>query len=81
MKKMVETWVREAWRLNEGLRVATLNKDLLFLEFESPEEAKWVLELGRRNFRGEVLQLERWNLDFGCIRRKGSHSTCGKRRS
>ena len=70
-EKMVETWVREAWRLNEGLRVATLNEDLLFLEFESPEEAKWVLESGKRNFKGGVLQLERWNPDSGCIRRKG----------
>ena len=55
---MVETWGREVWRLNEGLRVATLNEDLLFLEFESLEEAKWVLKSGRRNFRGGVLQLE-----------------------
>ena len=54
------------------MRVVTLNEDLLFLEFESPEEAKWVLESGRRNFRGRVLQLERWNPDAGCIRRKGS---------
>ena len=71
-EKMVEGWVREAWRLNEGLRVATLNEDLLFLEFESPEEAKWVLESGRRNFKGGVLQLEPCNPNSGCIRRKGS---------
>ena len=50
-EKMVETWVREVWRLNEGLRVATLNEDLLFLEFESLEEVKRVLESGRRNFK------------------------------
>ena len=54
------------------MRVATLNEDLLFLKFKSPEEAKWVLESGRRNFRGGVLQLERWNPYSGCIRRKGS---------
>ena len=71
-EKMVETWVREAWRLNKGLRVVTLNEDLLFLEFESPKETKWVLESGRRNFRGGALQLERWNPYSGCIRRKGS---------
>ena len=54
------------------MRVATLNEDLLFLGFESPEEAKWVLESGRRNFKGGVLQLEPWNPDSRCIRRKGS---------
>ena len=54
-EKMVEIWGREVWRLNKGLRVATLNEELLFLEFESPEEAKRVLESGRRNFRGGEL--------------------------
>ena len=43
-EKMVEIWGREVWRLNEGLRVATLNEELLFLEFKSPEEEKRVLE-------------------------------------
>ena len=71
-EKMVEIWGREVWRLNEGLRVATLNEELLFLEFESPEEAKQVLESGRRNFRGGELQLERWNPYSECIRSKGS---------
>ena len=71
-EKMVEIWGREAWRLNEGLRVATLNEELLFLEFDSPEEANRVLVSGRRNFRGRVLQLERWNPYYGCIRNKGS---------
>ena len=63
---------REAWRLNEGLRVAHLNEGILFLEFESSVEAKRVLESGRRNFRGGILQLERWDPYYGCIRRKGS---------
>ena len=71
-EKMFETWVREVWRLNEGLRVAPLNEDLLFLKFELPVEAKRVLESRRRNFREGVLQLERWNPYSGCIRRKGS---------
>ena len=86
--KVVEAWVREAWRLNEGMRLVTLNEDLLFLEFDSSEEAEWVLESRRRSFRGGVLQLERWSSDSGCIRRKGlvqeawiSHSTCGNLRS
>ena len=71
-ENMFENLFREAWRLNEGLRVAPLNEDLLFLEFESAVEAKRVLESGRRNFRGGILQLERWDPYSGCIRRKGS---------
>ena len=71
-ENMFEAWVREVWGLNEGLRVVPLNEDLLFMEFESSVEAKRVLESGRRNFRGGVLQLERWNPYSGCIRRKGS---------
>ena len=70
--KKVEVWVREAWRLNGGVMLAILNEDLLFLEFNLPEEAKWVLESGRRSFKGGVLQLERWSPESGCIRRKGS---------
>ena len=71
-EKTVESWGREVWRLNKGLRVATLNEELLFLEFESPEEAMRVLETGRRFFRGGELQLERWNPYSGCIRSKGA---------
>ena len=71
-ENMFENLFGEAWRLNEGLRVAPLNKDLLFLEFESAVEAKRVLESGRRNFRGGILQLERWDPYSGCIGKKGS---------
>ena len=71
-ENMFETLFREAWRLIEGLRVAPINEGLLFLEFESSVEAKRVLESGRRNFRGGILQLERWNPYSGCIRRRGS---------
>ena len=70
--KEVEAWFRDAWRLNEDVMLAFLNEDLLFLEFDSPEKAKWVLESGRRSFKGGVLQLDRWSPEFGCIRRKGS---------
>ena len=71
-EKRCETLFREAWRLNGGLKVAPLNEDLLFLEFESSVEAKRVLESGRRNFREGILKLERWDPYSGCIRRKGS---------
>ena len=52
--------------------LAVLNEDLFFLEFDLPEKAKWVLESGRRSFKGGFLQLERWSPKSGCIRRKGS---------
>ena len=69
--KEVEAWFRDAWRLNEEVMLAVLNEDILFLKFDSPEKAKWVLESGRRSFKGGVLQLDRWSPESGCIRRKG----------
>ena len=36
----LEVWFREVWRLKEELKLAVLNKDLLILEFNSPEKAK-----------------------------------------
>ena len=70
-KNLCETLFREAWRLNEGLRVERLNEDLFLLEFGSSVEAKRVLESGRRNFREGMLQLEKWDPYSGCMRRKG----------
>ena len=52
--------------------IGILNEDLLFLEFDSPEEARWVLDLGRRSFKGGFLQLEWWRPQSGCIRHKGA---------
>ena len=40
------------------------------MEFESSDEAKWVLENGRRSFKGDFLQLEWWNPTTDCVRRK-----------
>ena len=59
--KELEAWARVAWRLEGGVMIAYLNEDLLFLEVESPEEAKWVLESRRRGFKGDLLQLEWWS--------------------
>ena len=42
----LEGWAKTAWRLNGSLIVAFLNQDLIFMEFEILEEAKWVLEEG-----------------------------------
>ena len=70
--EVLEVWFKDAWRLNEEVSVSGLNVDLLMLEFDSPEKAKWVLESGRRNFNGGVLQLEWWRPEAGCVRRKDS---------
>ena len=66
----VEEWVRVAWRLKGNLMMVHLNNDLLFFEFADPEDAKWVFEVGKRSFRGISLQLEWWNPESGCVKRK-----------
>ena len=68
--KEIETWARVAWRLKGDLMVTFLNSDLMFLEFSYTEDAKWVLEAGRRWFNGGSLQLEWWSLKFGCVKKK-----------
>ena len=50
--------------------VAFLNNDLLIFEFEGADEANYALEGDRRTFRGGRLNLERWNPDSGCVKRK-----------
>ena len=70
--KVMEVWFKDAWRLNEEVELTVLNEDLLMLEFDLPEKAKWVLESGRRNFKGGVLQLDWWRPEAGCLRRKDS---------
>ena len=70
--KVMEVWFKDVWRLNEEVKLIVLNKDLLMMEFDSPEKAKWVLESGRRSFKGGVLQLEWWRPEAGCLRRKDS---------
>ena len=42
----MEEWVRVTWHLKGSFMVASLNKDLLFMEFADPEDAKWVLVVG-----------------------------------
>ena len=70
--KVMVVWFKDAWRLNEEVKLTVLNEDLLMMEFDSPEKAKWVLESGRRSFKGGVLQLEWWRPEVGCLRRKNS---------
>ena len=35
-----------------------LNQNLFFIEFDSSEEANWVMENGSRIFQGEAMNLE-----------------------
>ena len=58
-----------AWRLKANVLFAFLNQDLILLEFDSSDEAKWVLENGR-SFKGDFLHLEWWNPTVNCVRRK-----------
>ena len=46
------------------------NNDLLFFEFVDREDAKWVFEVGKRSFRGSSLQLEWWNPESSCVKRR-----------
>ena len=40
--------------------VMLINKDILFLEFVDPEDAKWLFDDGKRSSRGNPMQLEWW---------------------
>ena len=61
----VEGWARTAWRLEGGLMVAFMNQDLFLMEFDFPEEAKRVLNSGRRWLRGGSVKLEWWSPEAG----------------
>ena len=50
--------------------VAFLNNDLLIFEFEDVEEANCALKMGHQTFQGGRPNLERWNPDSGCVKRK-----------
>ena len=54
----LEARAKTGWRLKGSLMVTFLNQDLLFMEFEILEEAKWVLKSRRRWSRGGSLNLE-----------------------
>ena len=66
----LEEWARTTWRLKGSLMVAFLNTDMMLLEFALPEEAKWVIESGRRWLWGGSLNLDWWSPDFGCVTSK-----------
>ena len=66
----LETWAKMAWRLKGNVLFYTLNRNLLYLEFDSAEETNWVLENGSRIYRGDVIHLVWWNPFVRCVDRK-----------
>ena len=48
----------------------TLNKKLLYMEFDLAERAKRVLDNGSRIYKGNVIHLEWWNPFVGFVIRK-----------
>ena len=50
--------------------IVFLNQDLLYLEFDSPNETRRVLETGKRSFRDDFLQLKWWDPSVGCVSKK-----------
>lgn len=50
--------------------VAPLDNANFLFKFMFPEEAKKVLEVGRRCFKGGMLSLEWWSPDVGCVKKE-----------
>ena len=50
--------------------IVFLNQDLLYLEFDSLNETRRVLETGKRSFRNDFLQLKWWDPSVGCVSKK-----------
>ena len=63
----VRSWALKHWALKGNLRVAVLGRGLLLFDFESPSEAERVLARGLRNIKENVIILDRWNLEVGCL--------------
>ena len=38
--KVMEVWFKDAWRLNEEVKLTVLNEDLLMMEFRLAREGK-----------------------------------------
>lgn len=54
-----EEWAKNVWRLKNLILIAYLNHDQLFMDFGTAEEARRVLEIGRRSVKGDFLELDR----------------------
>ena len=75
----MEKWAKMSWQLKDSLTMPFLNKEMLFLEFVDPKDAKWVFEAGNRSFRGNPLQLKWWDPEAGCPKRKDTFKEAWKR--
>ena len=49
------------------MRIARLGRGLLLFEFESSSEAECVLATRSRNIKENVIILDRWNPEVGCL--------------
>ena len=63
----VRRWASQHWALKGNLRVAMLGRGFLLFEFESSREAERVLVRGVRNIKENVIVLNRWNPEVGCL--------------
>ena len=70
LSRELESWARAVWKLQGGVSVAFLNKDLMLFEFDFLEDSNYVMERGCNVFRGGVLNLERWRPESGCVKNK-----------
>ena len=63
----LKSWAQPIWRLKGNFHLALLGGPLIFFEFEDAGEAKWVLHIGVKWFRGKGLFLDWWNPSVGCL--------------
>ena len=55
----VRKWGEQVWNLRKGLRMLSMGRPLMMLEFEDEEEAERTLKRETRRFKYKVLHLER----------------------
>ena len=65
--EFVRRWATQHWDLKGNMRIARLGRGLLLFEFESSSEAECVLATRSRNIKENVIILDRWNPEVGCL--------------
>ena len=70
LAKEVESWAKAVWRLKGGSWWRFIKTICCFLSLTMRKEANFVLEGGWRTFKGGVLNIDRWNPNSGCVKRK-----------
>ena len=63
----VRSWAPRHWALKGNLRIAVIGRGFLLFDFESSSEAERVLARGLRNIKENVIILDRWNPEVGCL--------------